>query len=292
MHADSNARGVSYMNFNINERHAVRNPIMVRFCRALLVLAFALIGLADAHAQQSDSQVVPATILPGIEVSATPYLWLPWISAGIRPADTRLPSVSDTIGAGKVIDHLTWVPFMGQAEFRSGPYGVVFDYIHAPLKSGISTRNILFGGGTGNFTINTGSAVFLYRVLALPDQNADIGLGFRAWGLDGEIALNQLRRRLPPVTIANGLSWADPLIVARYHYDFGNGFGATASGDLGGFGVGAHFDWQLVGTIDYAMRPGLDLHVGFRSLNFSYGAPRANLNVNMYGPIISATFRF
>ena len=280
------------MNFNRNERHAVRNPIPPRFCRALLVLAFALIGLADAHAQQPDNQVAPATILPGIEVSATPYLWLPWISAGIRPADTRLPSVSDTIGAGKVIDHLTWVPFMGQAEFRSGPYGVVFDYIHAPLKSGISTRNILFGGGTGDFTLNTGSAVFLYRVLALPDQNADLGLGFRAWGLDGEIALNQLRRRLPPVTIANGLSWADPLISGRYHYDFGNGLGATASGDLGGFGVGAHFDWQLVGTIDYAMRPGLDLHAGFRSLNFSYGAPRANLNVNMYGPIISATFRF
>ena len=191
------------------------NAIAVGCCRALLVLAFALIDFAEAHAQQTADQAAPASVLPGIEVSATPYLWLPWISAGIRPADTRLSSVSDTIGAGKVIDHLTWVPFMGQAEFRSGPYGVVFDYIHAPLKSGISTRNILFGGGTGDFTLNTGSAVFLYRVLALPDQNADIGLGFRAWGLDGAIALNQLRRRLPPVTIANGLSWADPLISGR-----------------------------------------------------------------------------
>ena len=224
------------MNFNINKRHAVRNPTTPRFCGPLLLVAFALIGLSDAHAQQSDSQAALATILPGIEVSATPYLWLPWISAGIRPADTRIPSVSDTIGAGKVVDHLTWVPFMGQAEFRSGPFGIVVDYIHAPLKSGISTRNILFGGGTGNFTLNTGSAVFLYRALALPDQNADLGLGFRAWGLGGEIALNQERRRLPPVTIANGLAWADPLIAARYHYDFGNGFAATAYGDLGGFG--------------------------------------------------------
>ena len=181
---------------------------------------------------------------------------------------------------------------MGQAEFRNGQFGVVTDFIHAPLKSGISTRDILFGGGTGNFTINTGSAVFLYRALALPNQNADIGLGFRAWGLDGAIALNPLRQRVPPVTVANGLSWADPLIAARYHYDFGNGFAATAYGDLGGFGVGAHFDWQLLGTIDYAMRPGLDLHFGFRSLNFSYGAPRANISMNMNGPIISATFRF
>ena len=213
-------------------------------------------------------------------------------SAVIRPADTRLPSPSNTIGPGDLYGHLTWVPFMGQAEFRSGSFGVITDFIHAPLKSGISTRDILFGGGTGNFTINTGSAVFLYRALALPEQNADIGLGFRAWGLDGQIALNPRRQRVSPVTVANGLSWADPLIAARYHYDFGNGFAATAYGDLGGFGVGAHFDWQLLGTIDYALRPGLDLHAGFRSLNFSYGAPRANISMNMNGPIISATFRF
>ena len=124
--------------------------------------------------------------MPGIEVLATPYLWFPWIAAGIRPADTRLPSPSNTIGPGKLYGHLTWVPFMGQAEFRSGSFGVVTDFIHAPLKSGISTRDILFGGGTGNFTLNTGSAVVLYRALALPNQNADIGLGFRAWGLDGQ----------------------------------------------------------------------------------------------------------
>jgi hypothetical protein len=278
------------MNSNINRPHGVRNFAAAGFSRALLAIAFALVVLGDARAQQPADQTAPPALLPGIEVLATPYLWLPWTSGTIRPSDTRFPSVSDTIGPDKLISHLTWVPFMGQAEFRSGPFGLVIDYLHAPLKSGISTRNILFGGGTGTFTIDTGSAVFLYRALTLPDQNADFGLGFRAWGLDGGIALNEAR--LPPVTIANGLAWADPLIVGRYHRDFENGLGATAYADFGGFGLGAHFDWQLVGTIDYTIRPGLDLHAGFRSLNFSYGAPNANLNVNMYGPIISATFRF
>jgi hypothetical protein len=59
------------------------------------------------------------------------------------------------------------------------------------------------------------------------------------------------------------------MIAARYHRDLGNGFSATADGDLGGFGVGAHFDWQLIGTIDYAVASGIELHAGFRSLNFS-----------------------
>ena len=266
------------------------------FSRALLVFVLVLIGLAGARAQQPEGQPPPApppaTLLPGIEVLAVPYVWFPWIGAGIRPADTRLSSTSNTIDPGKLYSHLTWVPFMGQAEFRSGSFGLVTDFIHAPLKSGISTRDILFSSGTGEFTLNQGSAVVLHRALALPDQSADIGFGFRAWGLDGQIALSGRRQRLPAVTVVNGLSWADPLIAARYHYDFGNGFAATAYGDLGGFGLGAHFDWQLLGTLDYALRPGLDLHFGFRSLNFSYGAPRTNISMNMNGPIISATFRF
>jgi hypothetical protein len=281
------------MSASMNGFYAARNRMTAWLFRGLSVLVPVLLGLADARAQlPAYQEPSPPTLLPGIETLVTPYLWLPWMSTNIRPSDTRIQSVSDTIGAGTVIEHLTWVPFMGQAEFRSGPFGLVVDYIHAPLKSGISTDRIRFGGGTGNFTLNTGSAVLLYRTLALANQSADLGVGFRAWGLDGEIALDRRRQGLPPYTIANGLAWADPLIVGRYRYDFGNGFAATAYADLGGFGLGAHFDWQLMATIDYTIRPGFDLHAGFRSLNFSYGAPRANIKVNMNGPIISATFRF
>jgi hypothetical protein len=51
--------------------------------------------------------------------------------------------------------------------------------------------------------------------------------------------------------------WGDPLLGGRYHIDLPSGFlpggfGMTAYGDVGGFGVGAHSDWQLLGTSDYA----------------------------------------
>jgi hypothetical protein len=42
--------------------------------------------------------------------------------------------------------------------------------------------------------------------------------------------------------------WGDPLVGGRYHYDFGNGWGLTAYGDVGGFDLGAHTDWQVIGT--------------------------------------------
>ena len=134
--------------------------------------------------------------------------------------------------------------------------------------------------------------MFLYRPLALPDQYVDVGAGFRAWGFDGDISLSPRFQRLSAVNVSHGGAWADPLIAMRYHLELGNGYSATAYGDVGGFGIGAHVDWQLVGTVDYTLRPGIDLHAGFRSLNFNVGAPRADFNVNMYGPIVSATFRF
>ena len=101
------------------------------FSRAYWFSLLALVGMAEARAQQPADQPPPApppaTLLPGIEVLATTYLWFPWTAVGIRPADTRLPSPSNTIGPGDLYGHLTWVPFMGQAEFRSGPFGVVTD---------------------------------------------------------------------------------------------------------------------------------------------------------------------
>jgi hypothetical protein len=256
--------------------------------RALVpILVLAVVHRADA---QQPIGVLGQPALPGVEILITPYLWLPWTSLDIRPSDSRLSSASETIDPGKLISHLTWVPFMGQAEFRSGAFGLITDYIHAPLKAGVGTRTILFNGAGAGLRLDTGSAVILYRTAALPDQYFDIGMGVRAWGVDGQISLNE--GLVPSVTVSNGLSWADPLIGVRYHREFGNGFGATAYGDVGGFGVGAHIDWQLIGTIDYALWPGIDLHAGFRTLNFNFTATRAKFDMNMYGPTISATVHF
>lgn len=262
---------------------------MTRLVATVVILL--TIAWHPALAQQPSGQPLPPPIaLPSIQVLATPYLWLPWTSVGARPADTRLSSKSTTIDPVQLVSHLTWVPFMGEAEFRAGPYGLLVDYLHAPLKAGVSTRNILFNGANAGVTIDTGTAMFFYRAIASPDQHLDVGAGVRAWGLDGSIALDQ--GLLPSVSVADGLSWADPMIAARFHQELGNGFGATAYGDVGGFGVGAHIDWQVLGTIDYTLKPGIDLHAGFRSLNFNYGAPRAGISVNMNGPIVAATFRF
>jgi hypothetical protein len=262
---------------------------------AALAIAIAA-GIGPARAQQSSWQQSggqpgqPPSLISGLEILPTPYVWFPWTTTNATPNNRNIPSTSSTINPGQLIDHLTWVPFMGSVEFRSGDFGLVTDYVHAPLKSGVTTKGVILGSADTGIGLDTGTAMFLYRAWALPDQALDIGAGVRAWGLSGDITLN--RRVRGAVNVSNGAAWADPMLAIRYHRDFGNGYSATLYGDVGGFGAGANVDWQVVGTIDYALKPGIDLHAGIRSLNFNYDAARANLALHMSGPILAATFRF
>jgi len=290
---------------NRDFRAGGRNRISAMPGRLLAVIALIGVSVCPARAQDMGSQpappaeptqplVAPPTQpmggLSDLEVLVTPYGWATWAAVGINPSNPRIPSSSSNVPFAEIADHLTLVPFMGQVEFRDGPFGFLGDYIHAPLRVGITTRNIVFGSGTGGLVIDTGSAMLLYRAIAQPDQYVDVGVGFRVWGLRGDISLGE--GLLPSLDVTRGTSWVDPLIGARYHRDLGSGFGATAYGAVGGFGVGAHTDWEVLGTIDYAANYWIDLHAGFRSLNFNYSFPRAGNTLNLYGPLIAATFRF
>ena len=52
--------------------------------------------------------------------------------------------------------------------------------------------------------------------------------------------------------------------------------------------------WQVLGTVDYSVAQAWNLHLGYRSLNFSITGSegRFGFNVHMRGPIIAGTFRF
>jgi hypothetical protein len=62
----------------------------------------------------------------------------------------------------------------------------------------------------------------------------------------------------------------------------------TAYSDLGGFGVAAHVDWQVVGTLDYTLKPWVALRLGYRSLNVTASGNDLGYNIHMKGPILGA----
>jgi hypothetical protein len=269
---------------------------------ALLLTGAAVPAWADDQADQGAATSPPATAdqprtVPApptdpkkIEILVTPYLFVPWASISVHPVNPNLSGASTTISPDQLIRHITWIPFAGEAEVRGNSWGVDVDYIHAPLTANLTTRGVLFGNGSAGISIDTGAAKAFYRPISGPEQYLDIGVGVRAWGLSGGVSLSQ--GLLPPVSVSGGKSWADPLIATRYHHELGHGFGVTADGDVGGFGAGAQIDWQVIATLDYKRQNWPPLHFGFRTLNFDYHGPIAHFSTSLYGPFLSATYRF
>jgi hypothetical protein len=262
-------------------------PQKSRAALTALAVSLSVIGAATPPAVAQDSGG-----LGHPQFFVTPYLWLAGVYATTQTPLERVPTVNSSVGPFEMLGHLEGAPFMGSAEIRDGPIGLLGDVLHVPVSTKVTTRNVFFQGGNVALATNTGTALVVYRIFSAPNQFADFGGGFRAWGFSSNISLNP--GLLRGVAVNRSAGWGDPLLAGRYHYDFGNGIGLTAYGDLGGFGLGAHTDWQVIGTVDYALNSWINLHLGYRSLNFNYSASDSNLgfNVHMRGPIIAGTFRF
>ena len=235
----------------------------------------------------------PPSLLGGLQVISYPYFWMAGLNMAITTPLARAPQVNISAGAGEIISDISYMPFMGAAELRYGPFGVLADGLHIPLGVPITTRNIFFSGGNSATVLNVATGDFLYRLFERPAQTIDGGLGFRWWGASADTTLVG-RGPVPTQSVSVSGSWADPLIAARYHRELGHGFGLTAYGDVGGFGIAAHSDWQISGMLDYAWNPGLAFRVGYRSLNVNYQASGKPLgyNVHMKGPLLGFTMRF
>jgi len=196
----------------------------------LAIVASITGGAAGPHAA-SAQDATPG----GYQFFVTPYLWLSGINATTKTPLAREPEVNSDVSAIDLLSHLRGVPFMGSAEIRDGPFGLLGDVLHVPVSTTIRTRDVFFQGGKAALTTNTGTALFLYRALEEPAQFVDVGGGFRAWGFSMNLNLNA--GALPAASVSRSAGWGDPLLAGRYHRELGNGFGLTAYGDVGGFGV-------------------------------------------------------
>jgi hypothetical protein len=256
----------------------------------LIVALFA--GMAGFVSGLSAASAQDATTPSGYQFFVTPYLWLASVHATTSTPLALEPEVNSNVSTIDLLSHLDGAPFMGSFEVRYGSLGFLADAIHLPVSTKITTHNIFFQGGNAELEADTGTGIALYRFLEDPVQFADAGLGFRAWGFSSRLALNP--GLLPGVSVTRGGGWTDPLIGGRYHRELGSGWGLTGYGDVGGFGVGAHVDWQVLGTIDYTLNQSWNLHLGYRSLNFNITGSegRFGFDVHMRGPIFAGTFRF
>lgn len=132
----------------------------------------------------------PPSLLNGLQVIGYPYFWLAGLNLAIETPLARAPQVNISAGAGEILSDISYMPFMGAAELRYGPFGVLADGLHIPLGVPITTRNVFFSGGSSAVVLDVATGDALYRLLDQPEQTVDAGLGFRFWGASAVTTLN------------------------------------------------------------------------------------------------------
>src|SRR5690606_25002089 len=225
-----------------------------------------------------------------ISGSVTLYGWLP---APDREVDSAsgAGAVGTPISATDILEALNFA-FMAAGEVHDGRFGLLQDIVYSDL------------GGSGNL-----SGPFASKIGV--DTNMLIwttALGYRAYDRDGWLVEPYAGARYvsfeTDVRIVGGgpaglaaaassdLDWWDPVVGVRARAPITERFSAGGFADIGGFGVGSEFSWEVFAGLDYAFTDHVSAVAGFRYLSIDYEEGGTDLKLDTYGPVLGATLRF
>lgn len=243
-----------------------------------LTLALISTGITTpAQAQSDDWEVVLA-----------PYVLFASINGDV--AIGRVNAQPVDVSFGDILKNLQF-GFMLHSEVRKGAWGVMLDAFYAKLGSDLSTPL----GGV--LDVNVQELVFealLSRRFALPKGSIDAYAGIRYWDLDLDLELEGLVNRAAD----RGDSWVDPVIGSRLIQYVADDWFLMLRGDIGGFGMGSDFSWNVQGGVGYEVSDLFSLVAQYKALGVDYqndeeGSPDFLLyDAITHGPLLGFVFRF
>jgi hypothetical protein len=170
------------------------------------------------------------------------------------------------------------------------------DYQQTIIQSGVAYEVARWQSAPGSYTALDvlGSARY---------WNQDVDLSLRLTGTltaDFErLGLKINRSRRVALARSNDLEWVDPVVGARVRHQIAPGKELRLEGDIGGFGAGSEFSWQLVGVYGFHTAIfGVPLHadLGYRALSVDYSERgrfgRDALDIVQHGPVMGVTFNW
>jgi hypothetical protein len=178
-------------------------------------------------------------------------------------------------------------------EAKTDKWAITSDLVYMNLNQEVTPGTLLH---SGNVTAKqfVWEPAGLYRIFPF----LEIGAGGRLNNIatDIDVRRNVLPAGTEQVTGSASKTWFDPIIIARLSADIKDKWLFQLSGDLGGFGVGSDFTWQLQAYTGYRFSRLFQLTAGYRFLATDYdkGADteRFIFKVNEFGPVIKLGFNF
>lgn len=280
---------------------------------ALFTAALVTSGMAGAA---TGSEPEAGYVPPGQwAFSFTPYNWATWLKGD---QTVRGRTVEVNVNPIELIEDLDNVPFMGYAEARRGPFALYSDVVYADV--GLGRSSVKSGELNPAVSGRLSTAVGLdyeqviaevggaYEIVRGPTA-IDVLAGARYWHQDASIKFaaaadldvgGLVVSRNRAIARSGGVDWVDPVIGARIRHQLAPGESLMLRGDIGGFGAGSQFSWNVVAAYSWelAVRDGVTYSgvLGYRLLDvdFEKGSGRSKYEFDMlqHGPITGLTIAF
>ncbi|WP_157243492.1 hypothetical protein [Algoriphagus resistens] len=216
-----------------------------------------------------------------------PYLMFPFMNGSTGVGN--LPNVSVDASASDIFSNLS-VGAMLYTEAYTQKWAIGSDLIYMNLKEDVKTGTAITDGSLQ-------AKQFAWELSGLRSVLPwlDVGVGGRFNSLTAEVDLSLTTLDGPSTRNRSSKeSWFDPIIIARIKNQSGEKLLYQFRGDIGGFGVGSQFTYQLQAYVGYRFSDLFQLTAGYRIISIDYekGADenRFLYDVNTSGPTIRFGF--
>lgn len=257
------------------------------------------------------------------KVRTTLYGWLTSITGSVAVNGNEVDIDADFSDTASEMDSL--VALMGYTEARKKPWGVYFDLVYANIgftggsahetspipgltisadsQSGVDLALLVaeLGGmyELGSWETSKGGTTGLDVLAGVRYFHTSVDLSFEITGAVNLPPLGLSQEGSLAVARSGDIDWVDPMIGLRLRHDFAGGDRLQLRGDIGGFGVGSEFSWQLMAAYAHDFTWGdsvLSLALGYRVLDVDYstgsGLSEFDFNTTIHGPLLGLTFRW
>ena len=170
--------------------------------------------------------------------------------------------------------------FMGLIVAKKGDWGFGADLIWMALGTTVRETNVDFNQGA-----------FAFYGLRRLSPVADLTFGLRVNTVQGELRFKALG-----MDVSGDQNWVDPIAGLSLRTPPGRVVQLRLYSEIGGFGAGSDFAWQIFPTVGIYFSDSLSLDLGYRWLDLDYttgeGNERFTYDVLTQGPVVGFGFRF
>jgi hypothetical protein len=124
------------------------------------------------------------------------------------------------------------------------------------------------------------------RLIDEEKLKVDALTGIRYWHLGESLTADPSALGL---SFSNSQNWVDPQVGGRVQLALTPRLALNVLGDVGGWGTGAHLEYQAVGLLGFRIKPMLNLQIGYRYVAVDYRSGGFRFDVITSGAILGFT---